>query len=108
MKTYTATAKKTSKVPAHVHATMFIKGNEYSVTKTDDPDWVRVSGKFRNSLGGHEYKEQSIQKTICAEHLTICLHANRVLVDSGGDAESGPITITACTECGKQFTQFGM
>lgn len=38
----------------------------------------------------------------------ICEHDDRDLVDAGGDAESGPITITQCKLCKKVFTQFGM
>ena len=39
---------------------------------------------------------------------TPCKHERRYLVESGGDAESGPITITACKDYGKTFTTLGM
>lgn len=34
-------------------------------------EFVRVRGKFKNSLGGSETKEQSILKTICRDHLVL-------------------------------------
>ena len=69
MKTYKCIAIKTSPVPQHVHAIMFIKGEMYAVTKNSDPEWATVNGKFGNSLGGFERKEQSIQTSICREYL---------------------------------------
>ena len=109
-KIFKATATKSSPTPKHVHANMFIAGEVYSVSKSNDPEWIRVSGKFKNSLGGFEHKEQSIQKSICKEFLEIikCSHENTVLDQSGGDAESGPITFSHCVDCGKTFKQFGM
>ena len=109
MKSFKATATKSSPTPKHVHANMFIAGEVYSVSKSNDPEWIRVSGKFKNSLGGFEHKEQSIQKSICKEFLKIeCAHKNRIIDECGGDAESGPITFSHCVDCGKTFTQFGM
>lgn len=71
MKTYKTKAIKTSEKPLHVYPTMFLKGEIYFVTKRDDSndEFVTVSGKFGNSLGGFEYKEQGIMKSICKEHL---------------------------------------
>jgi len=72
MKTYIAKAVKTSPVPQHVHATMFIQSEVYQVRKIEnDKEFVRVEGRFKNSLGGFEFKSQSIKKTICQEYLTI-------------------------------------
>lgn len=36
-----------------------------------------------------------------------CEH-NWEILDSGGDAESGPVTLSQCTKCHKTHTQFGM
>ena len=67
-KRFKTVAKKDSKKPLHVLPTMFIKGEFYWITKLDK-DFVLVSGKFKNSLGGTETKEQGIMKSICKEHL---------------------------------------
>lgn len=37
-----------------------------------------------------------------------CPDSDRLFVECGGDAESGPITVTQCGLCGKLFTHFGM
>lgn len=67
------TAIKDSDPIEHVHATMFIKGNRYTVTDRKDPrdNFYTVSGVFKNSLGGKESKEQGIHKTECANCLGI-------------------------------------
>jgi hypothetical protein len=40
---------------------------------------------------------------------TDCKHEGpRIGLSSGGDAESGPITVTQCKACGKRIVQYGM
>lgn len=70
MKTYKCIAKKDSPAPEHVHATMFIGGEVYHCKKSID-GFADVSGKFRNSLGGFEIKNQAIKVGLCREHLVI-------------------------------------
>lgn len=72
-KKYKTIATKDSEIPEHVLSTMFIKGNTYIVSKhpneKPDEEFVIVEGYFKNSLGGKEWKEQGILKTICREFL---------------------------------------
>jgi hypothetical protein len=69
MKTHKTVAKKTSDKPLHVLETMFIQGEFYTVSKSNNSDYVKVSGKFQNSLGGTARKEQELPKAECQEHL---------------------------------------
>ena len=76
MKTFKCIARISSLIPNHVHSNMFIEGEIYYVQKypkeaTAADLFVSVSGKFFNSLGGFEKKDNSILKTICREFLVI-------------------------------------
>lgn len=59
-----------SEVPKHVHPTMFIKNNLYSIFERID-EWDIIEGRFMNSLGGSEYKVQSIKRDIWKQHLKV-------------------------------------
>jgi hypothetical protein len=38
-----------------------------------------------------------------------CDHSGeRIMIEAGGDAESGPVTFSYCADCGHHFTAFGM
>ena len=62
-------AFKTSITPIHVHATMFIKDELYYISPSIHSEFATVRGLFRNSLGGTEYRTQSILRTACEKHL---------------------------------------
>ena len=76
MKTFKCIARSSSSAPEHVLPTMFLEGEIYFVTKFSSSlpiskEFVDVSGKFGNRLGGFEKKSQGLLKTRCREYLII-------------------------------------
>lgn len=71
MKVFIYQAIETAKEPAHVHATMFVKDELYKVKRGIDDTFVSVEGRFKNKLGGFEYKCQSLKKYYCKKYLVL-------------------------------------
>ena len=51
---FTYEAIETSPAEMHVHCTRVIKGERYSIAKTDDPNYVSITGVLCCKSGGKE------------------------------------------------------
>lgn len=52
-------AEHTTPPPVHIHCTRFMQNEKYFLSKTDDPNWIAVSGTLYDKDGG---KERVIKK----------------------------------------------
>lgn len=77
-KWYIGAAYKDSEKPKHIHNTMFVLGEIYHVQKMDS-EFSKVKGKFKNSLGGTEYKEQSMKISILEKHIMLAHYDEQMI-----------------------------
>lgn len=70
MPIYKYVAKESSPIEKHIHSTRFLQNEFYFVKPSINEGWFLVSGKFGNSLGGFERKENSFTKEVCKKYLS--------------------------------------